>query len=112
MALWIGRRVVDGGAGGGLSAMASSDAASEEDLLLEALDARAGVVANRSAMLAAESSAWGLGGGGGGDGGDIHAIRHENRYASWQRQLLSIEQTLLTKSESKLIMEDKARNGA
>ena len=89
---------MDGGGGGGLSAMASSDAASEEDLLLEALDARAGVVANKSAMLVAESSAWGLGGGGG-DGGDIHAIRHENRYASWQRQLLSIEHTLLTKSE-------------
>ena len=72
MALWIGRHIVDGGGGGGLSAMASSDAASEEDLLLEALDARAGVVANRSAMLVA----------GGGEGGDIHAIRHENRYAA------------------------------
>ena len=83
MALWIGRHVVDGGGGGGLSAMASSDAASEEDLLLEALDARAGVVANRSAMLVAESSAWGLGGGGAGDGGDIHAIRHENRYTRY-----------------------------
>ena len=83
---------MDGGGGGGLSAMASSDAASEEDLLLEALDARAGVVANRSAMLVAESSAWGLGGGG--DGGDIHAIRHENRYASWQRQLLKASSRL------------------
>ena len=77
MALWIGRHIVDGDGGGGLSAMASSDAASEEDLLLEALDARAGVAANRSAVLVAESSAWGLGG----DGSDIHAIRHENRYA-------------------------------
>ena len=85
MALWIGnfgRRI------GGVSIMSSTDSSSsssEEGDLLEALDERAaGVVANGSAMLvpsyvadtaAAAGSTWDLGGG----GGDIHAIRHENR---------------------------------
>lgn len=86
MALWIGnfgRRI------GGVSIMSSTDSSSssssEEGDLLEALDERAaGVVANGSAMLvpsyvadtaaAAAGSTWDLGG-----GGDIHAIRHENR---------------------------------
>ena len=82
MALWIGnfgRRI------GGVSIMSSTDSSSEEGDLLEALDERAGagVVANGSAMLvpsyvadtaAAAGSKWDLGG-----GGDIHAIRHENR---------------------------------
>lgn len=68
MALWLGK-------------IGSTTATSVDDIL-EALDERAGFVANRSAMLAASSfvsddaaagSEWDL-------DGDIHAIRHENRY--------------------------------